>query len=441
MGTMSVGNLGQLIGGLSTAVGTGTSIMSGIQAKEAAEQAARLQGRALDQSMSLGSQSTALGLAQLDLQRQLASRGIDLANQWLSTTEPFRNQILSSGPLTVAGAGGVGPINWPGLPAQTLGMPQTAGGSEVVQPSGPRPVNNLILPEGITNQTFTSIPSDRLPTNLAASSAAPAQAAGPDPPRRNFDGSWEVPGLPGTWPTREAAIAATGARSEAAPAASGNSGLISLPYRTFTPTAFSMTPAERDTLEAQFRNARESTLASSPVRGGAMGRNLLDLEMGRANAVVGLESALARRNQELTNAAALTNFQAALDTDRFNATDAINVRNMNFQSALADRSMAAQIGFGAPGVALPALANAGAAFSPSAAGAVFGPALSAQQNAAGMFGQQLASANQQASSAGQGLGSLAAAGKLASSKGGRQNSNQSLSQFFGKGSGPNLVGV
>lgn len=49
--------------------------------------------------------------------------------------------------------------------------------------------------------------ADEFTTNTAA----PAAASRPDPPRQNYDGSWEVPGLPGTWPTREAAIAATGA--------------------------------------------------------------------------------------------------------------------------------------------------------------------------------------------------------------------------------------
>lgn len=310
MGDLSTAQLFGL--GLSSIAG-GASIASGIQGKNASQQALALQQQGLNQANTLGNQSSVLGLAQLDLQRQLADRQISLANQVLGETQPFRNRIL---------------------------------GTEA-------------------------------PTTSAA---AP------------------------------------------------------LPTRTFTSTPFTATPAERDTLEAQFRNARENTLANSPVRGGGLGASLLNLEMGRAGAVTGLESDLSRRNQELTNATALTNFQSQLDTDRFNATDAINVRNMNFSSALADRQMAGQIGFGAPGVALPALANAGAAFSPSAAGAVFGPALAANNATLGASSQNFAAGTAQSTGSGQALGSLAAAGKLASSKQARGgNTGGAIGGGFGKG--------
>ncbi|HYE89535.1 MAG TPA: hypothetical protein VEA38_00890 [Terriglobales bacterium] len=380
MGNMSVGNIGSLIGGIGTATAAGAGIASSIQGKEAAERAARLQGRAIDQTTALGGQATALGLAQLDLQRQIAERQIEFANQYLSETQPFRDRILGTA----------------ATPVPTL-SPLTVGGGG----------------------TFAGMPADVV-RRLAAGGG--------------------IESLPSI--EQQAVQAFLAGRPDA------GTGGVTLPTRTFSPTNFSVSPAERDAIEGQARVARQNALARG-VRGGELNANLLNIDMGRAGLVTGLESAVARRNQELANAAALTNFQAQLEADRFNATDAINVRNMNFadqvavrnanaanqlQTALFDRNLAAQVGFNAPGTAIPALSSAQAAFNPAAAGAIFNPAMAAQSNAAGVFGQNFASANQQAGGGGAALGSLAAAGKLANSKnrGSSGQSSQTLGQFFGK---------
>lgn len=359
MPNMSVGNIGSLIGGIGSAASAAAGIASGIQGKNAAEEAARNQQQAVQALQSTGNQSSLLGLAQLDLSRQLADRQIEFANQYLAETQPFRDRALAS----------------PTTPAMS-----------------PVSINPLTM--------------DPLST----------------------------------------------------------SGLT-LPNRTFSPVLYTQTPAERDAIEAQFRNARANTISNSPVRGGQLGSQLLDLEMGRANAVVGLESALARQNQALQNQAAQANFQAQLDADRFNATDAINARNLSFadqintrnlnfqdaanarnfnaadlvnvrnanaQAGIVDRNLAAQIGFNAPGTALPALQGAASAFNPAAAGSIFNPALAAQGNAANVFGQNFASGNQLSGAGGQGLGSLAAAGKLANMKNGKGGSSSSGGGFLGK---------
>jgi hypothetical protein len=160
------------------------------------------------------------------------------------------------------------------------------------------------------------------------------------------------------------------------------------------PVKFAVTPAERDTLESQFRNARESVLAHAPVRGGALVRALVDLDTDRALAVTGLESEVARRNTVLEN--------AAIDRDVAARTAAAN--------------LAAQIGFSAPGTAIPALSTAAGAFSPAAGGAVVNPALAATSGAAGAFGATAAAASAREQAAGASLGQLAAFGALASLK-------------------------
>jgi hypothetical protein len=296
-----MGSWGQVLGGVGSLAAGGAAIGSSLSGKSAAEQAMALQQQALAQQGSLGGQATALGMEQLNLQRQIANSQIDFANQLLASTEPFRSQATSF--ITGAPSGG-----------------------------------------GLRQKVYEMFP----------------QMAGYDDSQIPF------------WAQEQARAAM----------ASGTGDPMTLPTRTFTPVRFGVTPAERDTLEAQFRNAREATISNSPVRGGALASQLLDLNMGRAGAVVGLESDVARRNQSLDNAAALTNFQNQIETDRFNVGNAIARDQLR-------TNLAAQIGFQAPGMSMAGLGSAAGAFSPSAAGAIFGPALQATQGGPGRLWAEL----------------------------------------------------
>ncbi len=113
---------------------------------------------------------------------------------------------------------------------------------------------------------------------------------------------------------------------------------------------------EREAIEGQFTQARNNLLATGE-RGGLMSSNLNNLNIARAQAVSGLES---------------------------------DVRKNAFENSL-------RIGFGvAPSVVFPTMSNA-----------------------AGLFGQQQAMAQQQQAAGGAGLGSIAALGTLMSMKGQR----------------------
>jgi hypothetical protein len=332
-----MGSWGQVLGGVGSLAAGGAAVGSSLSGKSSAEEAQRLQRQYLAQQGSLGGSATTLGLEQLDLSRQLADRQIDLANQILTATEPFRGYTTDV--LTGTGAG--------------------TGGAALRQ------------------KVYQMFP----------------QMAGYDDTQIPF------------W-AQEQARAAMG---------TGTGDPATLTPRTFTPVRFGVTPAERDALESQYRVARESTIANSPVRGGGLASQLLDLNQGRANAVVGLESDVARRNQSVDNAAALTNFQHQIDTDRFNASNAFTKDQLR-------TNLAAQIGFQAPGVSLSGLGGAQGAYSPSTAASVYGPALAATSGGLGVSGQNFSIGNTQSAAGGQALGSLAAAGKLAGMKQGGKSS-------------------
>lgn len=83
---------------------------------------------------------------------------------------------------------------------------------------------------------------------------------------------------------------------------------------------------EREAVESQFHNAKENLMESIPARGGELNRRLVDLNIGRASALGGLEAGVRR--------------------------DAMN--------------QALQVGFQAPATAMAGLGNAGALYGQNA---------------------------------------------------------------------------
>ena len=108
--------------------------------------------------------------------------------------------------------------------------------------------------------------------------------------------------------------------AETGPARSGSLSLINQVLTGGRPTSMaSITIPERETIEGQFANARENIIENTPGRGGQMNNLLGQAEIGRAQAVAGLDA---------------------------------EIRRAAFQGAM-------QAGFGAPGPAFQGAAGAG----------------------------------------------------------------------------------
>jgi hypothetical protein len=60
------------------------------------------------------------------------------------------------------------------------------------------------------------------------------------------------------------------------------------------PSAMNFTGPEREAIEGQFRNARENIIENTPARGGQMNQLLGQAEIGRAQAVSGLDAEIRR---------------------------------------------------------------------------------------------------------------------------------------------------